>query len=75
MRFFKLPNNNDREISFNKKSSRMVKEILGFKNNGLVIDKDLNDLVLDFSRHQDTSLFNMKLGGKLGKLKKQNKFI
>ncbi len=53
----------------------MVKEILGFKNNGLVIDKDLNDLVLDFSRHQDTSLFNMKLGGKLGKLKKQNKFI
>lgn len=54
----------------------MVKEILGFNGNGFSIDKELNELVMDFSKHQDRSLFNMKLGSKLGNLKRQkNKFI
>jgi len=48
----------------------MVKELLSFEAN-----KELKALVADFSKHQDRSLFNMKLGGTVGKLKKRNKFI
>ena len=49
----------------------MVKEILGFKSKGFPVDREVDKLINDFRFHKDTSLFNMKLGGKLSSLKKK----
>lgn len=49
----------------------MVREILGFKNKGFSVDSEVDKLIKDFRVHQDAGLFNMKLGGTLGSLKKK----
>ena len=67
MQFFKLDNNND-GLFFNKKSTKMIKEIS--KSKGFV-GEDLEVLLSDFSKSRDAATFNMRLGGKLHGFKKK----
>lgn len=67
MQFFRLDNNNDGLI-FNKKSVRMIREIS--KSKGFV-GEDLELLLSDFSKSRDAPKLRMRLGGKLGSLKRK----